>query len=499
MLSTYFYRVLFSLTAFLFAAHLQAQSGSNNYTGMWWKSNEAGWGLNIQHQGDVLLPSWFTYDASGKVQWYLISGASRQANGDYVGEVFQFNGMPFSQINGGAAFTSSLRVGTASLSFPSASSLVFNYTINNISQVKTLERFNFATPPTCTFTTGSRVNATNFTDLWWNPNEAGWGFNMVHQSDSIFAAWYTYGANGTAMWLSTLATKQTDGSFKGDVNRPLSGTPFSQINNASATTIPLPKVGEITIRFSDGEHASISYTVDGSTQTKSLERFVFASPVSICTNATNNGGGNNNPPCFRENKVGDVRVEKITAADNSTYTISYRVTGTAVVRGENVVVVEQFNSANQRQAKQYVKQAGGKIETVQVDAFDPNNGNLISSTVYDPYSSFLLNPPLNQAQNLSFRATTTGPSIPGTILTDVSQSYTRIGTESVTVPFGSFSNACKIQSSGTVTVFGFASNTQSTTWSNAEVGSIKSFGNANNAGGSTGNTTSELQSFTPGN
>ncbi len=30
-------------------------------------------------------------------------------------------------------------------------------------------------------------------DLWWNPNESGWGLSLSHHGDSLFAVWYTYG------------------------------------------------------------------------------------------------------------------------------------------------------------------------------------------------------------------------------------------------------------------------------------------------------------------
>src|SRR5205085_11828251 len=36
--------------------------------------------------------------------------------------------------------------------------------------------------------------ATNFTDLWWNPNESGWGVSFAQHAGStqVFAVWYTY-------------------------------------------------------------------------------------------------------------------------------------------------------------------------------------------------------------------------------------------------------------------------------------------------------------------
>ena len=57
------------------------------------------------------------------------------------------------------------------------------------------------TPPTCTFTAGSRASVTNYQDLWWNPAESGWGINLAHQGDILFATWFTYRAGGRGQWL----------------------------------------------------------------------------------------------------------------------------------------------------------------------------------------------------------------------------------------------------------------------------------------------------------
>ena len=36
--------------------------------------------------------------------------------------------------------------------------------------------------------------ATNYQDLWWVANgaESGWGVNLAHQGDNLFASWFTY-------------------------------------------------------------------------------------------------------------------------------------------------------------------------------------------------------------------------------------------------------------------------------------------------------------------
>jgi len=40
---------------------------------------------------------------------------------------------------------------------------------------------------------------TNYTALWWNPAENGWGLNISHQGNTLFGTLYTYGPDGKAV------------------------------------------------------------------------------------------------------------------------------------------------------------------------------------------------------------------------------------------------------------------------------------------------------------
>jgi hypothetical protein len=77
-------------------------------------------------------------------------------------------------------------------------------------------------------------------------------------------------------------TRQPTGEFRGRLYRS-SGTPFSQVNGAPAL-VPsgIADVGQITVTFSDGEHARMDYTLDGVSQSKAITRTVFASPTPLC-------------------------------------------------------------------------------------------------------------------------------------------------------------------------------------------------------------------------
>ena len=147
----------------------------------------------------------------------------------------------------------------------------------------------FATLPTCVFGAQTDLTkATNYQDLWWAAPagvESGWGVNFTHQSDIIFATWFTYDFDGTPLWLSGSAPKTAPGAYAGTLYRTIgpafNATPFLPAN------VTVTPVGTLTITFASGNSATYTYTVtlpgQGSvTQTKSVARQVFRSPGTVC-------------------------------------------------------------------------------------------------------------------------------------------------------------------------------------------------------------------------
>ena len=99
------------------------------------------------------------------------------------------------------------------MTFTSATTGTFNYTVNDganvATQTKSIVLQTFGPVPVCVW--GAQPNltlATNYQDLWWAAGgaESGWGVNLTHQGTTIFATWFTYDANRNPLWLSgTLA------------------------------------------------------------------------------------------------------------------------------------------------------------------------------------------------------------------------------------------------------------------------------------------------------
>jgi hypothetical protein len=252
-----------------------------NLAGLWSTPGEGGWGISIAHQGEMLFPAWYTFDAQGRPIWHT-STPTRQADGSYLGDLFRFDGTPFQLIDNAPAYQPAVTVGSGRYTLLDDGRLRFDYSVDGISQSKTLQRIAPGVVPMCRFTLLPRTQSGNHTDIWWKQNEPGWGMYLTESGNLIFLTWYTYASDGKAMWVTGLLSRGNDGVFRGALNRAAAGTPFSQINGP-ATAFPVPEVGTASLSFSDGETGSFSYTLDGFTQQKSITRVQYAGPErSVC-------------------------------------------------------------------------------------------------------------------------------------------------------------------------------------------------------------------------
>jgi len=271
------------------AAVLAASRGAPaNFQGLWWNTQESGWGINFAHQGDIIFATWYTYDTRGK-PWWLIAVLRKSTEGIYAGPVSTVTGPPFNAVpfppegNPGGAIETV--VGNMTGTFADASHGAIAYTVNGISQVKSIVPFEFGPRPICTW--GAEANlalATNFQDLWWSTQESGWGINFVHQGDTLFATWYTYDTQGKPWWLIAVLRKSIRGVYTGPVSTvtgpPFNAVPFPPEGSPGGATESI--VGNATTTFADGNNATFTYTLAGASQTKAITRLVFVAPGTVC-------------------------------------------------------------------------------------------------------------------------------------------------------------------------------------------------------------------------
>lgn len=256
---------------------MRADILGTNYTDLWSTPAESGWGLNLSHQGNVIFGSLFTYDASGVPTWLVMSDGTHQSDGSFQGTLFRGTGPAFNTVPWRAA--SLLPVGTMRIAFSDANAGTLTYTFGGASVTKSITRFTYAKRPTCRWSAFDRSFADNFQDLWWNPAEQGWGVNIAHQGDILFASLYTYDASGRDMWLvMSDGAKTGEGQYSGTLYRT-SGPAFDASPWRDATNTA---VGTMSFKFANGNAGTLTYTFNGVTVLKQIERFVFGTMKVQC-------------------------------------------------------------------------------------------------------------------------------------------------------------------------------------------------------------------------
>lgn len=86
---------------------------------------------------------------------------------------------------------------------------------------KTIQRQRFAS--------GTAAQPVDYSDLWWNAAESGWGVTLNQDAGMIFATWYIYDASGSPVWYVVSSCPLTGSGCSGEVY---------QVSGGSAPTAP---------------------------------------------------------------------------------------------------------------------------------------------------------------------------------------------------------------------------------------------------------------------
>lgn len=117
------------------------------------------------------------------------------------------------------------------------------------------------------------TDSTDYSDMWWVPNESGWGANVIQQGDILFVTLFVYDSSGIPTWyVSPQTTFQGGGLFTGPLFRttgPYFGGPFNP-QNVVAT-----QVGTLTFNASSTANAALTYSVNGVNVNKAITRQTF--------------------------------------------------------------------------------------------------------------------------------------------------------------------------------------------------------------------------------
>jgi len=226
---------------------------------------ENNWGLSIlmgfpSDPGYIFVP-WFTYDSSGNPSWYVFQGNGKQWSGvdTITMDVVRYHGSPWGTLPYDNSVMGHDTVGTATLTFNSATSATFAYNVEGASRTVNLVPID-----------GLPMKPSSYTGQWFAPAEDNWGLSVLQgfqsNPDDVFVPWYIYDGSGKASWY-VFENHIVGNVVTADVYRytgPEWGTTW---DNGKITN---EKVGTAKLTFTSKTAAVFEYDVEGSSRSVDL-------------------------------------------------------------------------------------------------------------------------------------------------------------------------------------------------------------------------------------
>jgi hypothetical protein len=136
---------------------------------------------------------------------------------------------------------------------------------------------------------GATTQIHDANNLWIVPEESGWGLNLFHQGDTLFASLFVYGPDGRAKWYTASSLTGSDGGPLGDHPALYSGPLYETTGPAiggpfDPSRVTRRQVGTMTIelgtqKFSTDtqlrNYAMVYYSIDGVQVSKKTYPFSF--------------------------------------------------------------------------------------------------------------------------------------------------------------------------------------------------------------------------------
>ena len=130
-------------------------------------------------------------------------------------------------------------------------------------------------------TTSGTTPASNYSDIWWNPSESGWGLTIADHETQLFAVWYAYRQDGSPTWFVIPGGTFSQGRriFTGDIYQTTGPRYDAATFNPNAVTVT--RVGSMSLDFAPPGLAAgtalFSYTIGAVSATKQVQRQPFGS------------------------------------------------------------------------------------------------------------------------------------------------------------------------------------------------------------------------------
>lgn len=245
-------------------------------TGLWWNPAEPGWGVHLTQRRNTFFAALFHYDAGGKAKWLVAPSCAMNTSCPNCvdgaicnGKIFETNAAAFFFGAFNPESVQTREVGVLEIQLTDRDRGHLTYVVDGAHRSLPIERQVYA----------PRVPlATDYTDLWWNPRESGWGIGITQQANMMFLTWFVYDVAGRPEWYvaSSCAVVAAGNGCRGTLYR--TSGPVGPVPGAGGFdrgALRVNEVGSIEVTFEGADNGIMSYTVDGRSGTKAIRRQLF--------------------------------------------------------------------------------------------------------------------------------------------------------------------------------------------------------------------------------
>jgi DNA-binding beta-propeller fold protein YncE len=238
-----------------------------DFTDLWFDPSRPGWGVFVDQQGGTIFATLFTHDAAGQPAWLFMSNGLRQPDGSFSGDLHRTRG-PLAE-----ALKNVTTAGSMRFEPEAGDRATLTYYVDGGLHTRSVRRFRLGEAPRdCRWQVDRHKapsRAGNFTALWSNPADPGWGLAVSHQGDAIFAVLFTYDEQNRATWAVMPGGKlHPQEGFAGEVYRAVG----ERIEDA----------GHMSLSFPGADHGVLRYRLGGVDFRGPVIRQTFSRLTSRC-------------------------------------------------------------------------------------------------------------------------------------------------------------------------------------------------------------------------
>ena len=197
----------------------------------------------------------------------MIPGGTFTGNRRYFsGDVYSTTGPCYSASAFDPALVRATRVGSATLDFappdlPSGWAR-FSGAINTTSWSRAITRQAFGN--------ASPGWGSDYTDIWWNAAESGWGLALSQHGNNVFGVLFTYDCDGSPLFVALPSVAFADPSrFSGDLYTTRSAGSWWGSVAFDPADVTATRVGSATLAFT-GITGDFSATINGAARRRTI-------------------------------------------------------------------------------------------------------------------------------------------------------------------------------------------------------------------------------------